>query len=305
MILERGITALYLGIDILELNQNDEILIPDIICSDIVGMLKYKNIKPIYYQLNTDLSPQWAYLDDIMEQPNNIRAILMIHYFGQPQDIRKFIYFKITHNIFLIEDNAHGHGGYYDNILLGEYGDIGISSPRKMLDLNTVGILYLNNSALNFPLDLPKRVNIGFFSACARKLQFYFPKLRTTLLYLKSILKTSKEVVITDYCIKSADKYSEKKYLRANWNKNAEYRRFNWILWTNYMKGFGLTPIFNLCSTSSPWAIPFYIESEVEYNKWISWANKKGNIFFLWPNFTFSGNKAQIMCIRLDIRPNF
>jgi len=305
MILERGITALCLGIDILKLKQNDEILLPDKICDDIIGMLKFKNIKPIYYSLNSDLSPKWASVNKIMEHPNNIKAILMIHYFGQPQDISNFIDFKIKHNIFLIEDNAHGHGGYYNNILLGKYGDIGISSPRKMLDLNTVGILFLNNTTFNFPLDLPKGVKISYFSAYARKLQFYFPKLRSLLLYIKNISKTSKQVLNTDYSIKSADKYSEKKYLNSNWDKIAYNRRSNWILWTNYMNDFGLRPIFNLCNTSSPWAIPFYIESEIEFNKWISWANKKGNIFFLWPNITFSTNSRQIMCIRLDIKPHF
>ena len=42
---------------------------------------------------------------------SNIKAIMMVHYFGQPQDIKKFQTLCNKHKILLIEDNAHGFGG--------------------------------------------------------------------------------------------------------------------------------------------------------------------------------------------------
>ena len=54
-------------------------------------------------------------------------AILMVHYFGRPQNIEKFTYFCQHHSILLLEDNAHGYGGKYKNNYLGTFGDIGFS----------------------------------------------------------------------------------------------------------------------------------------------------------------------------------
>jgi len=305
MILERGITALSIGFDIFNFKENDEILIPNKVCEDILQLLKLKNIKPLFYPLDVNLSPNWAYLNDIISRANNIKGILMIHFFGQPQDINLFIEYRNNNNIILIEDNAHGHGGYYNGTLLGKFGDFGISSPRKLLDLNTVGIFYLNN---NYNYNLPKifkRAEISYISSYARKLQFYFPKLRSFLLLLKNYIINSDENNSIELNIKLADKYSEKIYLNTNWEDIAYKRRCNWNLWANYMKKFGFNPIFKLNNSSSPWAIPFYINSEDEFNKWCDWAKKKGNLFFLWPNIKFSNNTPQIMCIRLDIKPLF
>ena len=41
---------------------------------------------------------------------NKSRALIMVHYFGVPQNIVKFINFCLKHNLYLIEDNAHGYG---------------------------------------------------------------------------------------------------------------------------------------------------------------------------------------------------
>src|SRR5207253_7011257 len=69
--------------------------------------------------------------------------IMMVHYFGIPQDINRFIEFAAHNKLFLIEDNSHGYGSSYDNKPLGTFGDIGISSPRKSLPILNGGMLYL------------------------------------------------------------------------------------------------------------------------------------------------------------------
>ena len=58
---------------------------------------------------------------------------MMVHYFGQPQQIELFKSFCIDHNLFLIEDNAHGFGGKYNGKDLGTFGDIGISFQENFL----------------------------------------------------------------------------------------------------------------------------------------------------------------------------
>ena len=90
------------------------------------------------------MKPLWSSLDTKVN--SRTRAILMVHYFGQPQDIDKFLNFSKKHQLFLVEDNAHGHGGSFKGKELGTFGHIGISCPRKFLDIEDGGLLYLNSS---------------------------------------------------------------------------------------------------------------------------------------------------------------
>ena len=73
------------------------------------------------------------------------------HYFGQSQYIYSILDFCESNKIILIEDNAHGFGGRYDGKLLGSFGDIGISSPRKQLNQNCGGLLYINGKLVEPP----------------------------------------------------------------------------------------------------------------------------------------------------------
>ena len=79
----------------------------------------------------------------------------MVHYFGQPQNIEKFTDFCRQYSLLLLEDNAHGHGGKYQDNYLGTFGKIGFSSPRKNLNLNYGGILFTDNKFL-VPTELSK-----------------------------------------------------------------------------------------------------------------------------------------------------
>ena len=39
----------------------------------------------------------------------------MVHYFGQPQDIEQYVSFCKQNELKLIEDNAHGYNGSYND----------------------------------------------------------------------------------------------------------------------------------------------------------------------------------------------
>ena len=76
---------------------------------------------------------------------NNVKAIILVHYFGQPQELQLFHELCQENNIILIEDNAHGHGGHINGKPLGTFGDLGFSSPRKLSNLLYGGILYYDD----------------------------------------------------------------------------------------------------------------------------------------------------------------
>ena len=71
----------------------------------------------------------------------------MVHYFGQPQDIKKFQTLCNKHKILLIEDNAHSFGGNYNGNKLEHMG-IGIGS-RKTINIASGGVLWQKGNNLN------------------------------------------------------------------------------------------------------------------------------------------------------------
>ena len=131
-------TAFKIGLQLLECHSGQIILLPDFLCNVIWHPLEFLGLKVITYSLNDDLEPIWDEIEEIGSR-ENIFALLMVHYFGQPQKIDSYKKFCKNHDIFLIEDNAHGHGGYYNGIPLGSYGDAGFSSPRKQLRNSLIG----------------------------------------------------------------------------------------------------------------------------------------------------------------------
>ena len=122
----------------------------------------------------------------------------MVHYFGFPQNINKFQELSKKKSWFLIEDNAHGHGGYYNNELLGTFGDIGISSPRKSLRLNSGGILYINKK-----IELKINNNIESSSYSILTYILYFLN-RNNL--IKQILKKLLPVVLSMKLLNNLEK---------------------------------------------------------------------------------------------------
>ena len=126
-------TAFKYALESLSLNKPISILMPDYICDVMIDPLSELNIIPIYYEINDDLSPNWKNLEDMVN--DNVKCILMVHYFGKPQDIERFKSFCRKYKLLLIEDNCHGLGGKYRGKNLGSFGDISISSPRKQARL--------------------------------------------------------------------------------------------------------------------------------------------------------------------------
>ena len=158
-----GRSALSHGIDILNIDKNSFVLVPEIICDVAVKVFINKKINIIYYKLDKYFQPVWKNLNKIKNK--KISAILMVHFFGYPQNIKKFKQFCNKNKIFLIEDNCHSLNIINDKNKLGQNGHIGIDSPRKIIsNLYSGGRLFINidvkNIKKNFPRYIPTKIQI-------------------------------------------------------------------------------------------------------------------------------------------------
>ena len=118
-----GRTALKYGLITLGLKQNDVVLIPEFICDVVVNPFIELGIQYDFYEVNDFLEPEWKNIKSKLT--SNTKALMMVHYFGQPQDIGSFQKFCKENNLFLIEDNAHGNGASFNGKMLGTFWDIG------------------------------------------------------------------------------------------------------------------------------------------------------------------------------------
>tara|TARA_B100000965_G_C19491326_1_gene713144 strand:- start:175 stop:1131 length:957 start_codon:yes stop_codon:yes gene_type:complete len=267
---------------------DDEILVPDYICSSVIKVIEKNLLKIKYYGTTKDLKPDWDNINMYLNKKTKL--ILMVHFFGIPQDIKKFMKFSLDNNLILIEDNSHGFKGCYQNKTLGTFGDIGISSPRKMFNLFG-GILYtqsneLNNESLK-EYNLKKYNSLNNYQLHTSEiLKLTKNKIRRYIKkrypyenseYFRNQEEEEKKIIIYDQSI-------EKSINRVNWEKYKiqKYRKIKKIL--DILKQNNLEPIYkNYNEQLNPWCIPFYTKSHSDSIEWFEWGWKNGYEIFSWP----------------------
>ena len=238
-----------------------------------------------YYSVNDGFIPNWDELENLVDE--RTKAIMMVHYFGQPQDIVSFQAFCERHKILLIEDNAHGHGGNFNGQLLGTFGDLGISSPRKILHTPSGGILWLRDKKFNiqsdfspYPFSIGQRIKRGLFN--------FYPALKNSI---KKTLKNRpqyedprafREPIIPDYAI---EKRSAGIIEQTDWNELRKSRQEGYHKWQNFALDNDLSPVFeNLHPEANPWCFPAYARNHEEAIKWFDWGWENDEYVFSWPS---------------------
>lgn len=308
-------TALKISLQKMNVQEGSFILVPDTTCDVLTHPLIQLNLNIIFYPLDKKLAPDWQTLEALVTS-THCYAVVMIHYFGQPQDLEKFVSFCSRHNLLLIEDNAHGRGGCYNNKLLGTFGDIGISSPRKFLAILSGGELYQNTHVShNVTTDLVS-FPILRFKTLAKTIISQFKFIRNFVLCLANRKKEwsnpylYQEQIQPDYQI---DPYSRSKVISTNWANIAKQRRNNWMAWEKFARSKGLQPVFpEVFSESCPWAFPVYTADIKERNWWLEWGANNNVALFPWPSLPENivnrngdafGRWKRMVCFPLDLNP--
>ena len=105
---------------------NDIIAIPELICRDVLASFHHVGVRPVFYPVDRQLQPVW------FERIDKPRFVLMVNYFGFPQDINSFR--SLWPSAQIVEDNAHGFLSRdpFGNEL-GTRTAAGVTSCRKTL----------------------------------------------------------------------------------------------------------------------------------------------------------------------------
>ena len=251
-------TALKYGLISLNISTGDKVLMPEYICEVVLHPLEDLGIQPVYYPIDDSFAPDWDAIDNIQTK-EKANAFILVHYFGQPQDIERARIFCDKNGLWFIEDNAHGHGGTLNSQPLGSFGDLGFSSPRKQLQSSSGGILYLHGKHVEPHKEELQGYPVSDSKEKLRNLIRSFPRFKARLRrWLRAEPDFSDpfsfpEVRIGDF---KADSYSERMIITENWHKHAK---------------------------SCPWVMPVYTNNQDDRIKWLHWGWKTGIDLFPWP----------------------
>lgn len=116
------------------------VLLPSYICRDLLASLHVLGAIPCWYEVSTDLSPAtestlWPLAD----------VVLLVNYFGFPQNLQPFLKYSTRTGAKIVEDNAHGYlSRDGEGCLLGCRVEMGLFSFRKTLRIPDGAALWID-----------------------------------------------------------------------------------------------------------------------------------------------------------------
>jgi dTDP-4-amino-4,6-dideoxygalactose transaminase len=132
------------------------VLAPAFICDTAVEPLVATGTSIRFYPVRGDLSPDWEWLD--ANRAPGDSALMLVHYYGFPNDIERAVEYCRYAAISLIENCAHSFLSNHGGTPLGSTGDIVVFSYRKILPARTGAGLY-SSAGLVAPNPAPNPAN--------------------------------------------------------------------------------------------------------------------------------------------------
>lgn len=144
-----GTVALVMALQALGIGRGDEVIVPDLSFSATINSVINVGAKPVISEIDKET---WC-IDPkkILNKINkSTKAIICVHLYGNPCDMKELIKIKKKYKLFLIEDAAESFGSMYKNKYTGTIGDIGCISffGNKTISTGEGGCCITNNNKL-------------------------------------------------------------------------------------------------------------------------------------------------------------
>ncbi len=136
-------TGLALVCRALGLGEGDEVLAPAYNCGSEVDPIVQQRLRVVLYRVDEDAHLVLADIERRLTP--RTRAILVVHYFGWPQDLTQLLELCRDRGLYLIEDCAHGLFSASDSGWLGTQGDAAVYSFAKTLAIPHGGAAVMCN----------------------------------------------------------------------------------------------------------------------------------------------------------------
>lgn len=139
--------ALHLALLSLGISQGDEVILPELSWVASASSITYVGAVPVF----CDVDPNtWCIDPSKIEQhiTKNTKAIMPVHLYGHPAEMKQISKIAKKHNLYIIEDAAPAIGSYIYNKPAGSFGDISCFSFQgaKILSSGEGGVICINSS---------------------------------------------------------------------------------------------------------------------------------------------------------------
>lgn len=145
-----GRVALSACISALGLEPGDEVLIPGYTCVVVPNAFEYAGIKPVFCDIELD-----TYGPDLEVYRRKIspktRAVYIQHLYGLVcRDYEGLVTFARERGLLIIEDCCHSTGAIFENIKVGNRGDVAFYSTEKSKIMSTImgGVAVTNDEEI-------------------------------------------------------------------------------------------------------------------------------------------------------------
>jgi perosamine synthetase len=144
-----GTNAIHLGLKALDIKSGDEVILPDftMICSALP--IIYLGATPVFVDAERET---WNIDPRKIEEKITCKtkAIMVVHIYGHPCDMKPIKEIAKNHNLKIIEDAAEAHGAQYFGNKCGNFGDLAAFSffSNKVITTGEGGMVTTNDIEL-------------------------------------------------------------------------------------------------------------------------------------------------------------
>ena len=123
-----GTAALHLAMRALEIEPDDEVIVPSLSFVASSNAIMYVGAKPVFVDISS-LNDFNLSCDDLKKKiTSKTKAIVVVHYGGYLADMEEIKKIARKHKLFIIEDSAHAIGADLSSKMAGTLGDVGCFS---------------------------------------------------------------------------------------------------------------------------------------------------------------------------------
>ncbi len=120
-------SGIHLSLEAFDINQGDEVIIPDITWIATAAPLKYVGAQPVFADVNLDT---WCICHDSIEKliTPKTKAIIPVDLYGSMPNYSEINKIASKYNLKIFEDAAEGFGSEQNQKMAGKFGDTGVFS---------------------------------------------------------------------------------------------------------------------------------------------------------------------------------
>jgi len=144
-------SGLHLALEAIGIRKGDKVITTPYTFTATAEVIRYMGADPVF----VDIDPKTFNLNveliaDALEKNSGVKAIIPVHFGGQPCELAKIVKIARQHNLYVIEDAAHALPSTYQGQMIGNHGDISVFSfyATKTITTGEGGMVVAKNPEL-------------------------------------------------------------------------------------------------------------------------------------------------------------